>query len=122
MAAGCASKKDSGDDTKINKRDFDDKPSLKRKAPKTPAPLKVKDVEFSAPVTEMGFVVAKDLASNKEIWKKQVYKIEYDKNLEKDVQDVFIDSLWLSGNNVMVRNEKGELYELDPSTHGVTKK
>lgn len=128
--AGCGSKKDSSDiktdtlktemkDSTISKQD---KPMLKRKPPKTVLPVKIKNVEYSAPGSEVGFVVARDLALKKELWKKQIYNVGYDKNLEKDVQDVFIDSLWVSGDMLMVQNEKGERYELNPETQNVIKK
>ncbi len=126
LLGGCTKQKDTSkntnDSTKVNKRDFDEKTSLKRSAPKAPAPVKLGGVEYSAPVTEMGYIIAKDLSSNKELWKKPVYEVSYDKSLEKDVQDVYIDSLWLSGGVIMVRNEKGLLYELNPATQNVTRK
>jgi hypothetical protein len=128
LSAGCSSKNDAGNISKNNtdsvkKNNTDgEKPSFKRIAPKQVQPLKVNDIEYLAPVSEMGYINAKELSTGKTLWSKQVYKIEYDKNLEKDVQDVFIDSLWQSGDVIMIHNEKGEIYELDPATQSVVKK
>ena len=126
LFAGCSTQRDPGTITKSDsvKRNSSDenKPSHKRMAPKQAAPLKLKGIEYSAPVSEMGYVSAKELSSGKVLWSKQVYKIEYDNKLERDVQDVFIDSLWVSGDVIMIHNEKDELYELNPETQNITKK
>ncbi len=99
-----------------------DKPSFKRKAPEEPKPLVVGDTEYSAPVEQMGCIVAMNKTTKKELWRKQIYTVEYKSDLEKDVQDVFITSI--TGNNslINVKNEKGEVYELDPITQTVVKK
>lgn len=85
------------------------------------APTPVNDVVFngikySASNVEMGYVEARDIQNNTLIWKKEVYKVTYDNNLEKDVQDVFVTHLQIEDNNLLVTNEKGEIYKIDLKT------
>lgn len=97
-------------------------PSFKRRAPEEPKPLVIGDVEYSAPVSQMGFIVAIDKGTKKELWKKQIYTVDYKKDLEKDVQDVFIDSITGTDNIITIHNEKGETYELNIAAQTVIKK
>jgi len=84
----------------------------KRSAPKKVKPIIVKNIRYTAPSNEMGFVVAKDVKTDSLIWKKQVYKISYIKNLEEDVQDVFIVSLTLKKDYLIVQTENNKTYRL----------
>jgi len=86
--------------------------SQKRVAPKEVKPVIIKNIKYSAPTSEMGFVVARDLKTDTIIWKKQVYKVRYNKDLEQDVQDVFIDSLTLLGNYLIIHTENNRNYHL----------
>jgi len=63
--------------------------------------------------TELNEVIAKDLNSNKELWRKKVYEIEIDDNLETDVQDIHIDSMQLIFNRLKIRNEDGKWFYFD---------
>ena len=49
------------------------------------------------------------------VWETLVYKTKYIKNLETDVQDVFITSLSLSSDKtkLIVRNENNKTYYMD---------
>jgi hypothetical protein len=67
-----------------------------------------------------GCVVAYDDASNAQLWFVQVYCTHYDPNLEQDVQDVFITSLAIEDGRVLVSNEKGAHFAIDPATRQVT--
>src|SRR5687767_9073211 len=69
-----------------------------------------------------GFIEAIDTKTNKRLWKLRVYKTRYDPRLEKDVQDVFITSLEISGNALLVVNERDERYEVDLKSRKVTRK
>ena len=46
--------------------------------------------------------------------------MHYDSGLEQDVQDVFITSLAIDSGQVLVSNEKGQHFTIDPSTRNVT--
>lgn len=96
--------------------------SAKRSTPKPVTPVTVGAVEYSAPDTAMGFVVATDTTSRKELWRVRIYSVNYDKELEKDVQDVFITSLAVNGGALIVTNERKESYSLDLATRKVTQR
>jgi hypothetical protein len=89
------------------------------------APVEVKSVthegiQYTVPL-KLGVIEAKDIKSDKALWKKRIYKISYIKNLEKDVQDVFIKSLKISNDKKMliIINEDGNTYHLDLKTNEV---
>jgi len=62
-----------------------------------------------------GYIEARDAKTKKKIWGLQVYETEYDKNLEGDVQDVFITSLKIDKDKkiLIVENESGKVYHVD---------
>jgi hypothetical protein len=94
----------------------------KRGAPKPVPPVVAGAVEYSAPHELMGFVVATDSGSRKELWRERIYTIKYVPDLEKDVQDVFITTLVIEGASLIVTNEKAESYALDIATKKITKR
>ncbi len=94
----------------------------KRLAPKPVTPVVAGAVEYSAPHEQMGFVVATDTGTHKELWRERIYTVHIDPKLERDVQDVFITSLVIEGGVLVVTNERGESYALDLATRKVTKR
>jgi hypothetical protein len=92
-----------------------------RAAPKVVPPVIVNSVEFSAPPQAMGFVMASDVNSHKELWRQRIYSIEYDSSEEKDVQEVYITSLLIKGDQLVVTNEKGDRFVLDIALRKVSK-
>ncbi|MCH1441730.1 MAG: hypothetical protein L7W43_18850 [Rubripirellula sp.] len=70
-------------------------------------------LEYRAPTSEMGCVEAWNTKSQKMVWRRQIYIVKYDVGLEKDVQDIFINSLKLRGNVLIVTNERKSMYQLD---------
>jgi outer membrane protein assembly factor BamB len=95
--------------------------NAKRTVPHAVEPLTVHGVSYSAPATAMGFVVASDALSGRELWRQRIYRISVNPSLERDVQDVFITSLTLRGGSLVIANEHGERYALDLSTRKVTR-
>ena len=102
----------------------------KRKAPKKVAPVTRNGVTYTAPhfASEIddpkckqngGWVVAKDAKSGKVFWKKEIYAVKRDPALEGDVQDCFITKLSFEKGKLIVTNERGHRYELDPDTRAV---
>jgi hypothetical protein len=90
----------------------------KRGAPAEVLPLTVGNIEYSAPHRnrthkQMGLIEARDLKSEKLIWSRQIYAVKYDPDLEGDVQDVFIKSITVEGNNLIITNERNSKYQLD---------
>ena len=55
-----------------------------------------------------GFVQAWDARKNQLLWDRMIYRIRYDRNLERDVQDVFITEIHLDGKTLFVTNESSE--------------
>jgi hypothetical protein len=104
-------------------------PAAKRAAPPKVAPVVVDNVEFAAiPFGKArglgqngGYVAARDPATGKEIWTLKVYDVVYDPKLEGDVQDVFITELAksASGHELVVTDEQGRRYIVDPKTRTV---
>ncbi len=63
-----------------------------------------------------GCVQAWDVATNTLRWTRMVYSVRYEKGLESDVQDVFITGLQLVDGKLVVDNELGERFEMDPTS------
>lgn len=102
---------------------FSDAPAMaKRAAPKTVPPVTLNSVEYSAPLELMGFVVATDITSHKELWRECIYTVPFNPALERDVQDVFITSLVIENGTLVITNECGDSYTLDLATRKVTKR
>ena len=61
-----------------------------------------------------GFVRAVEVSTGKVIWAKQIYKTKYDRNPEKDMQDVFIVDLKISPEDgvLVIVNEAGIVYRV----------
>ena len=91
--------------------------SAKRGAPKPVTPIIVDSIEYSAPDREMDYcIVARNIKTDSIIWKKRIYKIHYIKDLEQDVQWVFIDSIKIKNKNLLIRTEKDKYYKLNLET------
>ena len=90
----------------------------KRGAPAEVLPVTVGNIEYLAPHRngthkQMGVIEARDLKSGKLIWSRQIYAVKYDPDLEGDVQDVFIKSITVEGNNFIITNERNSKYQLN---------
>ena len=93
----------------------------KRGAPMEVLPVKVGNIEYSAPhrngtQKQMGFIEARNIKSGKLIWNRQIYAVKYVPDLEGDVQDVFIRNIKVKGNSLIVTNERKSEYQLDLKT------
>jgi hypothetical protein len=66
-----------------------------------------------------GIVEAYDMTFGEFLWSVLIYKIEYDPNLESDVQDVFITELTIEDGDLVVTNEQGGEYTIDLVDHSV---
>ena len=89
---------------------------------KRSAPLEVKEITigavvYSAPHHAMGFVVATNGETKKELWRVRIYEVKKDPELEGDVQDVFITSLVKDGESLLVTNEQGKKFRLTRKSH-----
>ena len=93
----------------------------KRGVPAEVLPVTVGNIEYSAPHRngshkQMGFIEARDLKSGGLIWSRQIYAVKYDLELEGDVQDIFIKSIAVQGNNLIITNERNSEYQLNLKT------
>lgn len=94
----------------------------KRAAPKPVPAVTLKNIEYSAPHDLMGFVVATDTATHKELWRERIYAVTVNPALESDVQHVYITSLVIEESTLVITNERGESYALDLATRKVTQR
>ena len=90
----------------------------KRGAPAEVLPVTVGNIKYSAPnrngtQKQMGFIEARAPKSGELIWSRQIYAVKYDPDLEGDVQDVFIKSITVEGNHLIITNERNSKYQLD---------
>ena len=90
----------------------------KRGAPAEVLPVTVGNIKYSVPHRngthrKMGLLEARDLKSGKLIWSRQIYAVKYDPDMEGDVQDVFIKSINVEGNSLIITNERNSKYQLD---------
>ncbi len=86
----------------------------KRVPPRPVTPLVQNGVEYSADDDGRNqYVVATDIATNKELWRVKVFHTRIKFWVEEDVQWVFITNLFPVGNDVGVRDEKARCYRVD---------
>jgi hypothetical protein len=95
----------------------------KRAVAKSVDPVLIGAVRYSASseTTRMGFVIATDAKSGKELWRQRIYRIFINPFVEADVQWVFIKSLAQQGRTLIITNEREARFRLDLATREVTK-
>jgi hypothetical protein len=79
----------------------------KRAMPKEVAPVTFKGITYRAILTPAGLVEAYRGSGSQPVWTKQIYVTRYDMDLERDVQDVFIASLKVTDQGLVVSTEDG---------------
>ena len=100
---------------------YDDSSSIsaKRSAPKEVVPIVVNAIRYSATMNE---IIATDTLTNNVLWKKEVYSVVYEESLERDVQEIYIDSLFFRDGSLGIRNEVKQFYFLNLDTQEVTQR
>ena len=92
----------------------------KRAVPSKVLPVKIGSIEYSAPhgklQNQMGCIEARKVGSGKLLWRRQVYVVKYDPDLEGDVQDVYIKNFKIKGNSLIITNERKSEYQLNLKT------
>ncbi len=64
-----------------------------------------------------GHIEAYLKVTGQKLWEKYLYKVKLDASVEKDVQDVFIQKMYLDKlNRLVLENERGEWFVLDRRT------
>jgi outer membrane protein assembly factor BamB len=95
--------------------------AAKRSAPELVHPIVVGSIEYSSPGWPVGFIIATDTRTRREIWRKRIYRVRIDPALERDVQDVFITSLTIADGTLFITDERGRRYALELTTRRVTR-
>jgi len=100
-----------------------DSASAKRGAPDPVAPVFYKGVTYSAPNNSgmINYVLASD-SSGKELFRIKVFDMPIDPRLEEDAQWVFVTHLELSGDFLLVKDEKGRCFAISLTTRAVKRK
>ena len=101
-----------------------------RVEPKNVEPVVYKGIKFSAPhwgKTENrdqngGYIEAWDIKRNELLWELKVYGIHYVRGLEGDVQDIFITSLKVEEEKLIVTNERDDTFIIDINTKEIIPK
>ena len=68
-----------------------------------------------------GYVLATEVASEKELWKLKVFHIHIKPWLEEDNQWIFINGMELTGDSLLVRDEKSRCYSINLTKRNVKK-
>ena len=104
-------------------------PMGKRAAPDEVLPVVIDNIEYQVIHwgkergldQNGGYIAAVDKASKEELWILKVYNIEYDPDLEEDVQDIFIEALSVGQDKktLLIIDERGLKHVVDLSTRAV---
>ncbi len=90
----------------------------KRIAPKIINSVLHNGKEYSINHSKIGTILIRDINSNTEKLV-TVYTIDYDLNLEKDVQDIFIKSIKIYNKYLLIQNENNLVYKMDLETNEI---
>lgn len=101
------------------------KPSASRAPPPRVPPVFIAGVRYAQVPGDLetdgqvGGILAAYDASSRELWRLKVYENPRRPELEGDVQDVWFRSLRAEGGKLLIENERGERFEVDPATRHV---
>ena len=93
----------------------------KRLAPKPVVPVVSQGIQYSTAGTSVQYVVASDVATLKELWRVEVFRIHIKPWQEEDNQLVFITHLDLEDGTLSIKDEKSRCYTLEFATRLVKK-
>jgi hypothetical protein len=102
----------------------------KRKPPKELNPVRRGGIKYSIhhgellkkKTTDGAYIRAYDIALSEPLWDLKIYSIEYDEEMEKDVQDVFVRSFKLKKDKFIIRNERNDMFIVNIRTKKVKPK
>lgn len=102
----------------------------KRLPPKDISPIIYNGIKYTVPhwgfsknhKQNGGYIEAYDEKSGKLLYELNIYIIMYDKNLEGDVQDIFITKMERRNNTINIWDEKGDKFVVNLNTKEVTPK
>lgn len=120
VAAGC------GASGKENTMTHAPEPSASRAPPPRVPPVFIAGMRYAQVPGDLeadgqvGGILAAYDASNREVWRLKVYENPRRPELEGDVQDVWFRSMRAEGGKLLIENERGERFEVDPATRQVS--
>jgi hypothetical protein len=76
-------------------------------------------INYEATFSNGGMVKAYSAKTKNLLWEKQIYKIKYQPDLEKDIQDIYIKTMKIKNKNLIIKDEKGRSYLLNLKTRNV---
>lgn len=96
--------------------------SAKRIAPAAVEPVIHENVRYVAPNDDgrRAYIEAWDVWTNKKLWDLTVFTKPIDPRLEEDVQWIFINTLSIRADTLIVTSEHGTIYEIDLGTKAIT--
>jgi hypothetical protein len=96
--------------------------SAKRIAPAAVEPVIHEGVRYVAPNDDgrRAYIEAWDVRTNKKLWDLTVFTNRIDPKLEEDVQWVFINTLSIRDDTLIVTSERGTTYQIDLRTKAIT--
>jgi len=100
-------------------------PSASRAPPPRVAPVFIAGVRYAQVAGDIdtdgqvGGILAAYDASSRELWRLRVYENARRPDLEGDVQDVWFRSMRAEGSLLVIENERGERFEVDPAARRV---
>lgn len=102
--------------------------NAKRVGPEDVPPVTYRGIRYEAPhwagergrTQNGGYIEAWEVEGNKFLWDLRVYNIERDPGMEEDVQDVFITSLSIQEDDLIVVNERGDRFRVNLKTRHVS--
>jgi hypothetical protein len=94
----------------------------KRMAPAKVEPVTHTGIRYVAPNDDgrHAYIEAWDVQTNKKLWDLTVFTNPVDPKVEEDVQWIFIKSLSIEGDRIVVTSERGNTYQIDLSSRAVT--
>ena len=94
----------------------------KRAAPTKVEPVIHQGICYVAPNDDgrRAYIEARDVQGNKKLWDLTVFTNRVDPQLEEDVQWVFITTLKIEGDKLVVMSERGNTYQIDLKTKAIT--
>jgi len=100
-------------------------PTASRAPPPRVAPVFIAGVRYAQVAGDIdtdgqvGGILAAYDASSRELWRLRVYENARRPDLEGDVQDVWFRSMRAEGGLLVIENERGDRFEVDPAARRV---
>ena len=102
---------------------------MSRKAPADVQPVELDGVRYEQVMSpaahdldgDAHYLRAVRISDGETLWIEPVYKIKVDSSKNRGVQSVYFETMTIDDGKILIRNEKGVYYSVDPKT-GKSKK